>query len=446
MLRSTSAHYPLKRKVTIGTKDLTWVVLSAYYAFVFSIPFQTADIGTEKGFLSLASLTGYLFMMLTILKPRLCYKFPGKVFWLFVLYLLINLLIGIIVIVDSPRLDIYLSFIKYYFATFVQLLLLFWISSNLMRHDQTVRATLLTLAISCIVLAIGQTLGLTSELYRTKGRLTALGANPNTIGNTLSLGLLALVGLAYGRGEMNRRARAAFWLFSGFLLVAIVRTGSRGAIVALLAGLLVFMAKRAGLGLKVKLGLALILCVAALVIASYYIEPVRVRWEATFTKGDTAGRDVIYANAWDMFLERPVFGWGPAFLFELGSRLGLQTRDTHNLFLWLLDQGGLVGAMPFMGALFLCCRSAWRARKSIQGILPMAMLVCLLVTNMKGTGIHSKLLWLVLGYAAASGRYPPFNLRQRGQPFLHSQFQRSDPVDLTYADPGHRFNRSSGLR
>jgi O-antigen ligase len=419
MLRSLSVHYPLERKVGIEANDLTWAVLGAYYVFVFSIPFQAVDI---EGLPSLAGLAGYLFVILTVLKPRLCYKLPSKAFWFFAVYLLLSIIIGLYTTVGLPREDKYLSLMTSQFTTLFQLLLLYWISSNLMRRNQTVRATLLTLAISCIVLVIMQALGLAGEPTNLKAsRISAFGVNPNSLGNTLSLGLLALVGLAYGRGEMSRRARVVFWLFSGFLLLAIVRTGSRGAIVALLAGLLVFLVKRANLGLKVKLGLALILLVGSLVIASYYIEPVRARWEATFTKGDTAGRDVIYANAWDMFLEKPVFGWGPVYFFELGFRLGLQARDTHNLFLRLLDEGGLVGTLPFMCALLICCWSAWRARGNIQGVLPMAMLACLLVTNMKGTGINNKLLWLVLGYATASGSYPRFNSMQRPGSYFGSR-------------------------
>jgi len=174
---------------------------------------------------------------------------------------------------------------------------------------------------------------------------------------------------------------------------------------ALLAGFLAFLL-RGGLGSKLKVGLFVILAVTLLGVASYRIEAVRVRWESTFREGEVAGRDIIFSAAWKMFEEKPLIGWGPVYhLSELGSRLGVSTRDPHSLYLWLLTEGGLLGAFPFLAGLWFSWHAAWKARDSIQGALPMAMVLCILIANLKGTGFIDKLFWFVLAYAQASSSY-----------------------------------------
>jgi O-antigen ligase len=128
-----------------------------------------------------------------------------------------------------------------------------------------------------------------------------------------------------------------------------------------------------------------------------------IRWEHTLFKGDLAKRDKIMPRAWDMFLEKPLLGWGPVSnLVELGSREGMPSRDTHNVYLWVLTETGLLGAIPFFAGLWLSLRAAWRARFGSEGTLPMAMLVCLLIINMGITWHNRKIFWLTMAYVLAS--------------------------------------------
>ena len=82
-----------------------------------------------------------------------------------------------------------------------------------------------------------------------------------------------------------------------------------------------------------------------------------------------------------------------------------RAETRHNLYLWILKETGLLGAIPFFIGLWLCWRSVWKARGSAQGTLPLACLVFMLVINMNGTYLYYKLFWLVLAYALASGGY-----------------------------------------
>lgn len=105
-----------------------------------------------------------------------------------------------------------------------------------------------------------------------------------------------------------------------------------------------------------------------------------------------------------MFLDRPVIGWGPvSYGYELGSRTGVAYRGAHNLYLFLLIETGLVGAVPFFIALGLCLQSAWHNRGGAYGVLPLALLVLMLIANLSGDWLDRKLLWVTLAYALASG-------------------------------------------
>src|SRR5688572_21825950 len=53
-----------------------------FFAFIFSLPFETADIGIGYGSLSLSKVIGYLFLLSTLLQPRICYqRFPSACGW-----------------------------------------------------------------------------------------------------------------------------------------------------------------------------------------------------------------------------------------------------------------------------------------------------------------------------------------------------------------------------
>jgi O-antigen ligase len=117
-----------------------------------------------------------------------------------------------------------------------------------------------------------------------------------------------------------------------------------------------------------------------------------------------AGREEIYAAAMDMIAVRPLLGWGPVRnLYELGPRVGWERRDTHNLYLWLLTEAGFIGSAPAFAGLALCMRHAWQARKSVDGVLPLAILVTLLTINLAATFHLLKWFWIVLAFSCASG-------------------------------------------
>jgi len=204
----------------------------------------------------------------------------------------------------------------------------------------------------------------------------------------------------------------------------IVFTGSRGGLVAVTIGLFALFLSGKGRApwlrtqlskMRLKVGLIIVIAVSLLIGISYYYEPAKKRWEKTFTEGSMAGRERIFPAAVEMFFEKPLLGWGPTHhIYELGSRTGRPFRDTHNLYLWVLTETGLVGAIPFFMAVWYCLRGAWKARGGVHGALPLALLLALFTINLSLTWHNMKLFWIVLAYTLVSGEgtaIPPPKLR-----------------------------------
>jgi len=299
----------------------------------------------------------------------------------------------------------------------MQLLVMTWVAFNLFRYDRVAKGALLALIASCIVLAVLQVSGLGATSYgagryAVSARVSALGQNANELACTLSLALIALLGLAYGSARRALPLRPLAWPCLVLLGLVVVLTGSRGGLVALLGGLLIFMLFGTTIQARIRNCLIGSFVIGVAILVCLQIEAARIRWEETFTSGDTAHRNQLFSAAWEMFEESPIIGWGPVQnMYELGWRVHYAGwvvedqpwRDTHNLVLWILTQTGLFGAIPFFAGIWFCLGAAWKARQGDQGVFPLAMLVTLLIANQSGNWIHSKLQWLILAYILASG-------------------------------------------
>ena len=390
LLRSTDEH-------------IKWPIRYIFYAFIFLLPFEEAYVA--GGTTTLPKFFGLALAAFAVLQPRLCYEFPPKAFWWLVIYLFIHGLWSSYLFSFPPNVPDISSAVVTSVFRLVQFLVLFWISYNLLKQERIVNGAFWALSAACILLAVLQILGVTSAA-KSVGRVTAFDSNPNGVAAILSLGLLALFGLAYGRTKNDWKARLVFWFGAGILAVAIIQTGSRGPLVAVLVSLAVFFLKGKNIATKLKFGVIALAGVLFLVMVSTTMKPCAFVGKKRFmTKTWLVAR--IYPAAIGMILESPLIGWGPInHAWELGPRVGEQIRDEHNVYLWILAEVGLIGVIPFFIALRLSWRSAWSARNGVQGIFPVMILLFVLTASMSRTNHNRKYYWVILSHAlAASGAY-----------------------------------------
>ena len=378
------------------------VVRWSFYLFIATIPFETVSTGlsVEPTAVSLGIL-----LVSLIFSPTLVFCRPPLAFGLFAAYLSIFAA----PIVGGPQ-NAYSSEAWWQLLVTTQLLLMCWVAYNLLQHEHIAWRALLVLGLGCLLLAVLQLTGLSQNVTDYGGttkRVTAFGFHPNNVARILALGLLAFFGLAYASRHSFIRPRWVVWIAFALIGVAIVQTSSRGALLAVGAGIFVFALRPGKSADKIR-NLALVaVAIGFFLSVAFQFENTIARFEEAVDEGDLARREQIFPMAWQLFLERPVFGWGPVTAqYELGGRLAHVDEDSknaHNMVLNTLMTNGLLGAIPLFAGTFLALYAAWKSRSGPRGVLPLSMIVMLLIANMSGNWTTNKMHWFVVAYALSSG-------------------------------------------
>ena len=375
------------------------IVKGMFYLYVFWLPFES-PIRTID--FDMTTLLGFAFIAASFLTPRVCYgRIPGAMWW-FGAYLYVC---GLVFVLGTGD---YAQEVREYVLRVGQILVIFWAGANLMRDERTAKMALYVLIVACVGLAAMQLTGLGSEATNLGGgvrRATVLGQHPNRTARLLAAGVLALIGLAYGRPQSAFRARMLIWPVAGMLVFAMVRTGSRGALLSLCLGLWIFSLTGPRLSTKIKSAALSVIAILAIGWLAMESPLMRKRFEMA-ESGDLAKREEIFPTAVQLFREKPMLGWGViANQYEMGLRLpehATSRRDTHNILLEVFTTTGVVGATFFLVGFALCGLAAWRARKGPAGILPLAMFASLFVGNMSGNYLSFKVYWVMMSFAVGS--------------------------------------------
>lgn len=378
----------------------------AFVVFVSAIPFESIRWGIFSGAFSPSRLAGIILVgAALLLRPRACFRAMPAALVLFGVYYLVAVLRTV---PATPRDPEALSMGLTRYVTLAQMLVLVWISYNLLQRDRTSTAMLWALAVGCAIAAALILYGLGATDYKGTGRASFLEENPNSAGGVLAVGALAFVELA-SRNWRQRKWVSALAAPSVMAVLAVLaKTGSRTAAVGFAAGALTWAFTSLYRGKRERAWAIIGLFVFALFAwASISERTTRTRWEIAAGGGDQGGvgyRKYIFAEAWGLLLDRPLLGWGTfENANEIGRRLGTYPRDTHNIYLWVLTEVGVVGGAPFLVATYLAFAAAWRARSQPAGRIALVFLIAVAVVGLGTNWISRKPFWLITAYALAQG-------------------------------------------
>lgn len=309
------------------------------------------------------------------------------------------------------------QFLKENFLFLLQALLMAWVTYNLMQHESLARRVLWVYVAACVVRTALPMTGLVEQTVITSeslgaARVTAFGQDPNFSAMLLAAAVIISLGLAFGPRPVSLRTKGLALLVAAFLGKAIVDTGSRGGLVALVGGILAFAVAKSPTPLHRIRRLAVmavgLLALTYVVMNSYIM---RKRIEMAAEEGSMAGREVLMPNLWAMFREKPILGWGPTnnnyeIVVRSGSDLwvkeGAVRKDTHNLYLELLTGTGLVGTIPFLLAMGLGVRAGWRARATDYGVVPLGLMLLFGLANVSLNQQAHKPFWFFMAFAMAT--------------------------------------------
>jgi O-antigen ligase len=230
-------------------------------------------------------------------------------------------------------------------------------------------------------------------------RATGLMQNANAYGFFLVVVMLLAIAMRY-----------RLWLCVPAYLLSLWFTSSRGALIALVAGIAVLLAlspRRMMVPLK-PMALALLLIGLISILAGLvdqhrvsaalegfgpigYLSAERVDPESN----SIAQRWRQTAGAIELIAEAPVFGHG------LGYVLKTTGQTIHNSLLWLVVETGFVGAAVFTVFLVLAVRQLFLDRDDPFVLGMVAVSGAFVVMSLTGEYLYQRHLWFLLGMALA---------------------------------------------
>jgi O-antigen ligase len=271
-------------------------------------------------------------------------------------------------------------------------------------------------------------------------RLTSSIDNPNELASILVAALVLSVGLA---GALRRIPLARFAAFGATALCAagIFLTGSRGGLVGLTVALVAFLI----VGKRWR-GRVLVISVIVGVAGLAYFEYVAsadIRAHIS-TVGSGTGRLDLWTVGWRMVEANPLTGVGAGnfpvssvhYLLQPGAiengRYFVGTpKVTHNSYLELWDELGIVGLLLFLTIVVFCVRCALHAARAFADrdfqmeFISRAVFVALvgmLATDFFGSREYAKELWLLLALA------PALLAIARAERYEQARERRPDPL------------------
>jgi len=213
---------------------------------------------------------------------------------------------------------------------------------------------------------------------------------PGTLGHAdyFAAWLVAIVFLAIelGRRETNKWLKLASRGVGALATVAIVLSGTRAALVGLIAGAIVFAILR---GVRLQARAVIIAIVSAVLLIGFFVSPAgtKLRARLQWARDDARGgaRLLLWRDSLSMAVQRPFAGFGPeTFGTEFPRFESIELaraypdfyhESPHNLFLDAQASQGVLGLLILLG---LCGLALWSPRKAPPALIGgfVALLAC----------------------------------------------------------------------
>jgi len=247
------------------------------------------------------------------------------------------------------------------------------------------------------------------------GRARLLFDHPNMAGNYFVIAFFVVLAARYPRQPMARALAVAA------LLVAVLLTGSNGALLCVPVGglVIVFLWARSRGGPVTALAVVLCLILAGGVAWRVMAEPLAARIEQSETSivrysvargsRSASARESLFTAQYELFRDSNLLGIGPAATrLALGETGAERVKESHNDYLaTLVERGplGVVALLVLMCAVGARALSAQRLSPMYASVIPnpaalAAAAVAFAVTAVTHEVLHYRHLWTLLAVLA----------------------------------------------
>ena len=288
--------------------------------------------------------------------------------------------------------------------TYAQLFVLLLVVWDTVRTGTAVRQVLVAYLLGCFAAAVMMIGGyVVHGASGEAGRVTLGNFNPNDAATILALGLpVACYLLATWRGRYRRQVTllAGTYLPLGF--VAVMTTGSRAAVVALLPALWyaarLLGRSRPGLAVVTFVGLGA-MAVAALPLLPPGSVQRLVDTGNNVSNGNLNQRQDVWAEAFRIIGDSPWAGVGAGAFRTAATAIN---KVGHNFVLALLAEIGVVGLALFLMIMWVSARAVLAAPRALRELW-LTILLAWTFTALLHNWEYRKLTWLMFGLMVACG-------------------------------------------
>ena len=290
------------------------------------------------------------------------------------------------------------------YLQYAQVMVLFLIMYDLAQDPRTIRMVGLAFVFSTFAMSLAANLhiqGLTR--YGKEDRYGMIGINFNAQALLYALAILMIICWVMARWKEIHVGDILFSLTTLSMMAAMVKTGSRGATAVLMIGIatLMFLYRKGGRFSAYFTILPVLLVTMAMIFLR--ADVLQQRIETTIETGDTSLRLEIAESGTQMFLERPLVGYGAQYSRSLGEYMQKGRRlAAHNLYIQMLLAFGLAGFIPWLITIIIALRDAWRFRSSPWGGMMLTMTVAVVTAGATAHLGHEKIFYVILAFAMRS--------------------------------------------
>ena len=295
--------------------------------------------------------------------------------------------------------------------TFAQLFILSWLATQLLTTRRQQRNFMWLFVIAMLISAL---VGI-SETFSEGGptlesRSTGFAEGVNSAARYF---LWAFIFLFYlvNQEIKNPLGKSVAFLGMGILVLGIAYTLSRSVLILLFAAVGLLFLQRSTISLSKRVLLLAIVAAAMLWLVPEVIYPLLDNVLLAITEGtDTVGtRYHLWEAGYRMWLDHPLAGVGIGeFRFNVQSFSPVIDKriSSHSLYIQVLSETGIIGALLVFLLLAITLISLWKATKSTdlaQKSLSQTWLILFVIILLGGitkTELAEKMLWIVIGLGA----------------------------------------------
>ncbi len=352
--------------------------------FLFLAPleaFLTADMGTLLKYYQILCI---LYFCLFKGRNILSFKINRSMIFLLIFYLIL-----FISLFWSTQMRRGFGYIE---AIGLQIVFIL-VSFQYEKSEQEVRNNIIAFILGNVLLAIltiknGQTVGAYASRFSISVDDNIL--DPNNIAALMAIAMIYLVNTTF----LNKILSFLKCLVCILLAVAILMTGSRGAIIAILVGLLYSSILQGNVIKTLKFIAPIILGVAILIIVNkkfLQMDFIAALFERISSDDSGSNRTDIWRAVVRAIKDNPIMGYGIGSSSQIVLKYYGVSIGSHNTFLTICLEGGALASIP----LILLIISLVKLRKfSVTGIGVSAGLLTALVASFFLDTYNKKIFWV----------------------------------------------------